>query len=618
MKNILILLSAAVMLLLLSRCAKVNVFQEPPDAPVIDSLSPATGRAGTQVRLWGSGFSTITSLDTVWINGVRVRVDSPSTSTVLLVTLLNSTGTGHVRISVKGQSAEGPIFTYLSGGGGQSAPLITNAKYGWADGGGYAVYVNALPATDNVIHLMVGGVEVPIAYVTRPGTTFYDPAEGLRLLVSDNEAVQTNAVDIYANFQATYSGIPGNIYPFQIKPAITDIVSRHGEYSFAAGDTITITGNFFGAPTLPSSVGLVYNGLPLASPSIVKWSNKEIKAVMPAFATVPPDAGIPLSVKVGSLESTPLGIKYLGAISATISVLAGSDQGYAEGTGAAAKFNAPAGIALDASGNLYVADQSNNRIRKITPAGVVTTVAGSSTAGFRDGGAADAWFNQPAGVAVDETGAVYVADYLNNRIRIISNGIVSTFSGDGGTGQYWYPTGVAMNNHNLVYVADMNHHRIQQVLNATLFTLAGGLQGFSDGTGAAAKFNQPYGVALDANGTIYVADQSNHAIRRITTTGVVTTLAGGTDGKADGTGTAAQFELPRAVALDPQGNIYVADFYSLHLRKITPDGVVSTVAALAADGSEISFSAPAGIAIDAQGVVYVSDAGTHRIYKVTF
>lgn len=618
MKNILTILLASATFLLLSRCAKVNVFQEPPDAPVIDSLSPATGRVGTQVRLWGSGFSTFTSLDTVWINGVRVRVDSPSTSTVLLVTLLDSTGTGHVRISVKGRTAEGPIFTYLGGGGNASAPVITNAKYGWADGGGYAVYVNALPATDNVIHLMVGGVEVPIAEVTRPGTTLYDPAEGFRLLVSDGDAVRNNAVDIYANFQVTYSGVPSNIYPFQIIPVITDIVSRHGEYAFAAGDTITITGNFFGAPTLPSAIVMVYNGLPLVSPSIVKWSNKEIKAVMPAYPTVPPDAGIPLSIKVGNLEGTPLAIKYLGAISATVTVLAGSDQGYADGTGAAAKFNSPAGIALDAAGNLYVADQYNNRIRKITPAGVVTTLAGGATAGFRDGGAADAWFNQPLGVAVDETGAVYVADYVNNRIRIISNGIVGTFSGDGGSSQYYYPTGIAMNNHNLAYVADMNNHRIREIINASVFTVAGGLQGFADGTGADAKFNQPYGVALDPNGTLYVADQGNHAIRKITSGGVVTTLAGGTDGRADGAGTAARFELPRALAIDPQGNIYVADFYNPHIRKITPQGVAGTIAALSGDGSDASFSAPTGIAVNAQGIVYISDAGTHKIYKMTF
>jgi sugar lactone lactonase YvrE len=301
-----------------------------------------------------------------------------------------------------------------------------------------------------------------------------------------------------------------------------------------------------------------------------------------------------------------------------VSLLAGSDPGYADGTGAAARFNNPTGIALDASGNLYVADQYNNRIRKIASGGGVTTLAGGSTAGFRDGGAADAWFNQPAGVGVDENGVVYVADFVNNRIRTIHGGIVSTFIGDGNFTTLWYPTGLAIKDHNLLYVADMNNHRVQEIINASVFTVAGGgSSGYLDATGAAARFNQPYGVALAADGSVYVADAGNHAIRKVGPTGVVTTLAGGTEGKADGTGAAAQFEIPRALALDAQGNILVADFYNRHIRKVTPQGVVSTLTGEFADGSGVaSFSAPSGIAVDAQGAIYISDAGTHRIYKM--
>jgi sugar lactone lactonase YvrE len=614
MKNILAILLTSAMFLLLSRCAKVNVFQEPPDYPVIDSLSPASGRVGTQLRLWGSGFSTITSLDTVSINGVRVRVDSPSTSTVLLVTLIDSTGTGKVHISVKGQAADGPIFTYL-GGGSQGAPVITNAKYGWADGRGYAVYVNALPSMDNGIKLMVGGVEVPIDEVTRPGTQNYDAAEGFRILVQD-APVETNAVDIYAPFQVTYSGVPSNVYPFQLKPTITDIFSPHGDYRFAAGDTITIQGRFFGASTLPSSVNLVYNGLPLTAPTIIKWSNNEIRAVMPAYPTVPPDAGIPFEVKVGNLASTTLSCAYLGAISANVSLIAGSDQGYADGTGAGAKFYNPAGLALDASGNLYVADVYNHRIRKITPAGVVTTLAGS-TSGFRDGGAADAWFNQPQAVAVDETGAVYVADFANHCIRMISGGIVSTVAGNGTAAILAYPTGIAMKDHNLYFVAEAGSHRIRKIINSTVVTLAGGTQGFADGVGPAAQFYQPWGVALAPDGTLYVADEQNHAIRKITPAGVVSTLAGGTQGTQDGTGQAAQFILPHALVLDAQGNLYVADYNNNHIRKVTPEGVVTSLAARFPSGSDqTDFVSPGGIAIDAQGALYISDAGTNRIYKM--
>jgi sugar lactone lactonase YvrE len=572
------------------------------------------------VRLWGSGFSTLTSYDTVRINGVLVRVDSPSTSTVLLVTLIDSTGTGPVAVSVNGRTALGPVFTYLTnpGGPGQTAPVISGAETGWYDGSGYAVNVKTLPATDDGIKVFVGGVEVAVANVAKPGSPYYNADKGFQLLINDDEKVRANGVDIYANFQVTYNGVPSNVYPFQLKPVITDIFSRHGDYSFAVGDTITITGNFFGRPTFPSSVELFYNGLSLQQPTIISWANTQIRAVMPAYPTVQVNAGIPTSVMVGQLQSTRYACNYLGVVSGTVSLLAGSDPGYADGTGAAAKFNYPAGIALDASGNLYVADRYNNRIRMIASGGSVTTLAGGSTAGFRDGGAADAWFNQPLGVGVDENGVVYVADFANNRIRMIHGGIVTTFIGDGNFTTLWYPTGLAIKDHNLLYVADMNNHRVREIINATVFTVAGGgSSGYVDATGAAAMFNQPYGVALAADGSVYVADAGNHAIRKVSPTGVVTTLAGGTEGKADGTGAAAKFEFPLALALDAQGNILVADFNNYHIRKVTPQGVVSTLTGEFADGSGVaSFSAPSGIAVDAQGAIYISDAGTHRIYKM--
>jgi sugar lactone lactonase YvrE len=600
-------------------CARSNVFDEPPGNPVIDSLVPASGTIGTQVRLYGSGFSTTLSQDTVNINGVRVRVDA-STSTVLLVTVIDSTGTGHVNVKVNGQSAQGPIFTYKGNGNPTgNAPVIIGGGFGWSDESGYWVTMKSLPADDNSIRLFIGGVEIPIAFVIREGSPQYDPVQGYRLLVY-NEDVVKNAVDIYANFQATYSGVPGNVYPYQLKPVVTGIVSRRGDYAFAVGDTVTITGKYFGAPTIPSFVSLRWNGQQLPNPAILSWTNTEIRAVMPAYPQVLIDAAIPLSIQVGQIESSALGCRYLGTISGTMYLVAGSDQGANNGYGSTAQFNGPAGVALDALGNLYVADQYNNRIRKIsnitTAGGAVTTLAGS-IAGFRDGGAADAWFNQPAAVAVDETGAVYVADFVNNRIRLITGGIVSTFAGDGNAANFWYPTGIAMNNHNVAYIADMNNHRIQLLINHNLVTFAGSTQGFVNGTGVAAKFSNPYGVALGADGTVYVADQMNHAIRKITATGVVTTLAGGTDGNADGTGTAAQFQLPRALAVDAQGNVFVADFYGQRIRMITPQGVVTTLNPLMADGSgPAHLGGPAGIAIDQQGNLYIADAGTHRIYKM--
>jgi len=619
MKHIVSLFCVVAALWLHAGCARSNVFNEPPGHPVVDSLSPASGRIGTQVRLYGSGFSTTLAHDTVNINGVRVRVDA-STSTVLLVTLIDSTGTGPVNVKVNGLTAQGPVFTYLGGGAPPgNAPVITGGGFGWQDESGYWVNVKTLPAADSDIRLFVGGVQVPIAFVTRDGSPQYDPVQGYRLLIY-NEAVLDNAVDIYANFQVTYSGVPSNIYPYQLKPIITNIESRRGDYVFAAGDTVTITGNYFGTRTLTSYVSLRWNGQQLPNPDILSWTNTKIRAVMAAYPEVPIDAGIPVSIQVGPLESRALGCRYLGKISGTMYLIAGSDQGANNGFGPAAQFYGPAGVALDAPGNLYVADQYNNRIRKIsnitTAGGTVTTLAGS-TAGFRDGGAADAWFNQPAGVAVDETGAVYVADFVNNRIRIVAGGIVGTFAGDGNAATFWYPAGIAMNDHNLAYVADMNNDRIRLIINHNIGTLAGSTEGFVNGTGAAAKFNNPYGVALGGDGTVYVADEGNHAIRKITSAGVVTTLAGGTEGNTDGTGTAAQFQLPRALAVDAQGNVFVADFFNPRIRMITPQGVVTTLSPLMGDGSgPARLSGPSGIAIDQQGNLYIADAGTHRIYKL--
>ena len=623
MKYILFFLFPAA--ILLHGCARINVFPEPPDRPVIDSLSPSSGTIGTQVRLWGSGFSTFTSLDTVRINGVRVRVDSPSTSTVLLVTIIDSTGTGPVHLSVKGQSAVGPIFTYLKNPGNPEVPLITGVETGWNDEGGYAVDVKTLPPANDAIHLYVGGVEIHIAQVAREGNSYYDPAKGYQLLIDDDKKVQANTVDIYANFQVTYNGVPSKVYPYQPGPVISDLTSRHGEYNFAAGDTITITGMNFGQPTLPSSLDIHYNGLLRTAPTVIYWANTQIRAVMPAYPDIPITAGIPIAVKVGEKSSTGIAsIRYLGNLKGKVTLVAGGGvPGMADGYASAANFNSPGGLAVDASGNLYVADSYNNRIRKITHitalGGDVTTLAGAGTAGFQDGGAANALFNRPAGVAIDETGAIYVADFSNNRIRVISAGVVSTMAGNGSTLQFYYPSGVATNNHNLVYVADLNNHRIQGIINFSLFTFAGSsVAGYVDATGPAARFNQPAGVALAPDGTLYVGDAGNHAIRKITPAGVVTTLAGGSVGAADGTGTAAKFESPGALALDAQGNIYVADGGNYYVRKVTPQGVVTTLTSEWADGTGLAgFTGISGIAVDASGTIYISDIGAHSIYRMT-
>jgi sugar lactone lactonase YvrE/type II secretory pathway pseudopilin PulG len=319
-----------------------------------------------------------------------------------------------------------------------------------------------------------------------------------------------------------------------------------------------------------------------------------------------------------------------------VSTLAGSGTaGFTDGTGAAAQFNYPFGVAVDTSGTVYVADTYNHLIRKISPAGVVSTLAGSGTAGFGDGTGAAAQFYYPAGVAVDSSGTVYVTDNGNHSIRKISPaGVVSTLAGSGtagfgdGTGaaaQFDNPYGVAVDSSGTVYVADAFNHRIRKITPAgVVSTLAGSTRGFSDGTGAAAQFSVPIGVAVDSSGTVYVADAANHSIRKISPAGVVSTLAGsGTPGFADGTGAAAQFQGPSGVAVNASGTVYVADTYNNLIRKISPAGVVSTLAGSGtagfADGTGTAaqFNNPGSVAVDASGTVYVADFFNNRIRKIT-
>ena len=256
-----------------------------------------------------------------------------------------------------------------------------------------------------------------------------------------------------------------------------------------------------------------------------------------------------------------------------VSTLAGDGTAdHQDGRGTAAKFDFPAGLAVDSSMNIYVADFSNNRIRKITAEGVVSTLAGDATAAHQDGTGTAARFNNPADVAVDSSMNIYVADTLNNRIRKITPaGVVSTLAGDGTAARFNRPYGVAVDSSMNIYVADTLNHRIRKITPAgVVSTLAGdGTRGYQDDTGTAAQFSNPFGVAVDSSSHLYVADFSNNRIRKITPEGVVSTLAGdGTRAHLDATGTAAQFSNLRGVAVDSSMNIYVADYDNNRIRKI--------------------------------------------------
>jgi hypothetical protein len=336
----------------------------------------------------------------------------------------------------------------------------------------------------------------------------------------------------------------------------------------------------------------------------------------------------------------------------TFTTIAGnSGFGSVDGTGSVARFNLPAGVAVDIAGNLFVVDRKNNTVRQVTPAGVVTTIAGKAgQTGSTDGAGNVARFNNPWGVAVDSADNIYVADSGNYSIRKIatvgSNWMVTTMAGlagnpgymdgTGNAARFNAPTGVAVDGAGNVYVADQGYDTIRKLTPAgatwVVTTLAGvpGDPDTADGAGSGARFSSPTSLAVDSTGNLYVADAGNNAIRKLTQIGtnwVVTTLAGVSarfGGSTDGTGSAARFGAPYGVATDSAGVVYVADTGNNTIRRIAPGAVVTTMAGtpgpgqsgdIDGTGSVARFSGPFGVAVDKAGAVYVTDTSNNSIRK---
>jgi trimeric autotransporter adhesin len=340
---------------------------------------------------------------------------------------------------------------------------------------------------------------------------------------------------------------------------------------------------------------------------------------------------------------------YRVAADGSVNLIAGSGTaGYGGDGGFAsmAQLNSPEGVAVDTAGNLYIADSQNHRIRKVTTAGVISTVAGNGTRGDSgDGGPATAaQLNSPTGVAVDAAGNLYIADNFNERIRkVTAAGLISTvagngtsgYSGDGGlatAAQLSNPSSVAVDTAGNLYIADTYNQRIRKVTTAgVIIAVAGtGTSGYSGdgGSATAAQLNSPTGVAVDTTGNIYFADTANARIRKVTAVGLIGTVAGnGTSGFSGdgGSATSAQLSYPTGVAVDSAGNLYIALGDNNRVRKVTAAGLISTVAGngtsgYSGDGGPAAVAqlyTPGSVAIDTAGNLYIADTGNHRIRKVT-
>ncbi len=343
--------------------------------------------------------------------------------------------------------------------------------------------------------------------------------------------------------------------------------------------------------------------------------------------------GVPGS---GSLSSVTYGV-------ATFIGTAGT-SGTTEGTGTAVRLNQPGSITIDPSGNMYITEYGNNCVRKVTPAGVTTQFAGTcgSAYGTANGTGAAASFNNPEGIAY-YGGILYVDDFSNGCIRAIdSNQVVTTFAGTcivnnatstdgtGSAARFNHPSGLTVDASGNLYVAEASGYCVRKVTPAAVVTtFAGtcGTSGTSDGTGLAARFGKLHGDIVAPSGNIFVGDSSNNCIRMITPAAVVTTFAGTcgtTTGTADGNGAAAQFNNPGDVITDSSGNIYLSDTTNNCIRKITSTAVVTTIAgtcgtAGSADGvgTAALFHSPSGKVFDASGNMFVVDSGNNTVRKLT-
>jgi trimeric autotransporter adhesin len=331
-----------------------------------------------------------------------------------------------------------------------------------------------------------------------------------------------------------------------------------------------------------------------------------------------------------------------------ISTIAGNgSSGYAGDGGQAtlAQIGYPVSVAVDSAGNLYLADFKNSQVRKVTSDGVITAVAGTGTAGFNSDNqpATIAQINKPMGVTVDSSGSLYFADTNNNRVRKVAlDGLINTVAGNGTQGfggdnslataaRIGYPHGITVDSSGNLYIADQTNHRIRKVTpDGVIRTIAGyGTQGFSGdgGPAAMAQLNNPGHVIFDSLGNLYITDGNNWRVRKVTTNGMITTIVGtGTNGYGGdgGPATSAQIKWIEGMAFDSAGNLYLSDYGNNRVRKVTPGGIITTVAGNGTQGysgdggfaTAATLNLPGGVAVDSAGNIYIGDAGNNVVRKV--
>ena len=563
------------------------------------------------------------------------------------------------------------------GSNGIITTAVGNGRTGYSGDGGPSTHAElngpeavAVDASGNLFIADAGNARIRKVVFQRQSQT---------LVLNDAGAANAGAYDVVVSSPA--GSVTSRVVTLQVwfPPAI---VTQPQSQAVAAGSNAALSVTATG--TAPLAYQWYFDGAPLAGQTNAAWllsaaaftdagSYTVMVTNLYGSVTSAPavlNVGIPPTITTQPVSQTnPVNgtASFLVGVSGTgpltyqwqfdgvdlppnplITTVAGTGtSGYSGDGGAAAKaeLNYPGGVALDASGNLFIADSANNLIRKVAANGIITTLAGNGTQGYSgDGGAAtSAELGAPEGVALDASGNLFIADTSNNRVRKVgASGIITTvagngtngYSGDGGVAthaQLSLPWGVAVDTSGSLFIADENNNVIRIVgTNGVITTAAGnGAPGYSGDGGAAAsaKLFNPTGVAVDAFGNLFIADCFNSRIRKVGTGGIITTVAGnGTEGYSGdgGAATGAALSLPRAVAVDAFGGLFIADGGNNRIREVGANGIITTLAGTGTQGysgdggppAKAGLSSPVAVALDASGNLLVADSGNQRVRKV--
>lgn len=612
------------------------------DHPQITGISPETGWDYTlnEVTITGKSFGDNKSKVSITFDGIAASLQSFSSTKLIVNPPKHATGKVNIVVKVNGNTSN--IVQYIY----QIKPEIHHIyKHQKGNKVFYFLAVSNLDANNAVIKAIVNGHVVKIDAIYRKGSDEYQiEPKGDKIGLKESDADQFVS-SFYADFTVSSNNVESAPAHFENDPVITNVTSAENEaYHFSGGDTITVTGKYFSPDAKNASIELWTKSIPVSrlppDPKVLSWSNTKIKIVVPDYkfnydeqikAVV-----LKLWVRTNGQSvhndniDVAFEIKKQQAGDYMVSTFAGSTAGYKDGNGAEAQFNGLGYLAIDSKGNIYAPDRFNHRIRKITPAGDVSTFAGDGVSGHKDGSAAQAEFYLPTGVAVDNNDDIFVCSDGAVIRKITQAGTVSTLIP--ASRIVYYGWGLDIDQHDNLYMTDSHIPRVSKITSAGTIGIVAGSnqQGYKDAEAQLARFSQLSGILVDKKGDVYVSDGSS-MIRKITFNhnpavslpAVVTTVAGkyGEQGYEDGNSLTARFYSIYSLAEDKEGNIYIADGHRIR-KWNTASGMITTIAGgdpgyADGPGKDAKFNRIFGIVIDPQrNILYVADDGNNRIRKI--